>query len=167
MDIGEQASFGPQGAAIYNALKSNPNLFLMLCGHKHGEGKRKDTDMPGEGAVQTVLADYQGRSNGGDGWLRILTFSPVNNEIRVKTYSPTLNKFETDSDSQFTIPHRMESSTPFVELETVSDVPSGGEVAIDWADLSPGSTYQWYVETSDGDSATKSSVWTFKTKSVH
>jgi hypothetical protein len=30
-------SFGPQGQVMYDALKDNPNLFLMLCGHKHGE----------------------------------------------------------------------------------------------------------------------------------
>jgi len=35
--------------------------------------------------------------------LRILQFSPSNNEIRVKTYSPTLDSFETDYNSQFTL----------------------------------------------------------------
>jgi len=27
---------------IYNDLKDNPNLFLMLCGHVDGEGQRQD-----------------------------------------------------------------------------------------------------------------------------
>ena len=35
--------------------------------------------------------------------MRILQFSPSNNEIRVKTYSPTLDSFETDYNSQFTL----------------------------------------------------------------
>lgn len=48
-----------------------------------------------------MLADFQEEDYGGNGWLRILTFSPANNTIKVKTYSPSLNKFQEDTDSQF------------------------------------------------------------------
>jgi hypothetical protein len=109
IEVGEGASFGSQGAAIYNALKDNPNLFLMLSGHRHGEGKRVDIEPPNH-TIHTLLADYQDRSNGGDGWLRILEFSPRDDLIRVKTYSPTLNLYETDSDSQFKLSYDMSSS---------------------------------------------------------
>lgn len=166
MDVGEQSSFGPQGTAIYNFLKGNPNVFLMLCGHMHGEGKRTDVDMPSGSMIQTILADYQDRANGGDGWLRILEFSPAYNEIHVKTYSPTLDTFETDADSQFTFNPDMERGSPFAELELVQNVFSGGEAEIAWKNLSPDSAYQWYVTISDGDSVTKSPVWTFTTQNV-
>ena len=36
------STLGPQGAATYNALRTNANLFLMLCGHVDGEGSRVD-----------------------------------------------------------------------------------------------------------------------------
>jgi len=102
----------PQGAAIYNALKHNPNLFLMLCGHFNGEGQRVDVF---EGnTVYTLLSDYQGWPNGGDGWLRVMEFAPADDEIRVQTYSPTLDQFETDADSQFTLSYEM-YGVPFVE----------------------------------------------------
>jgi len=35
---GNPASFDSEGTNIYNGLKSNPNLFLMLCGHEDGTG---------------------------------------------------------------------------------------------------------------------------------
>lgn len=41
--------------------------------------------------VHTLLADYQARTNGGNGWLRILEFVPPENKINVKTYSPWLD----------------------------------------------------------------------------
>jgi hypothetical protein len=91
--------------SIYEALKDNPNLFLMLCGHVGGEERRTDTFNGNN--IHTLLADYQWEPNGGDGWLRILEFSPVKNEIRVRTYSPTLDENQTDADSQFTLKYDM------------------------------------------------------------
>lgn len=91
--------------SIYESLKDNPNLFLMLCGHVPGEERR--VDKFNGNTIHTLLADYQSRENGGDGWLRILQFSPDNNEIHVKTYSPTLDQYETDGDSQFTLKYDM------------------------------------------------------------
>jgi hypothetical protein len=107
--VGNPAEFSPQGLASYEQLKDNPNLFLMLGGHIFGEGQRQDTF---EGnTVYSLLADYQGRENGGDGWLRILRFSPEKDEIRVETYSPYANggngAFEKDEDSQFVLRYEM------------------------------------------------------------
>jgi len=102
------ATFGAPGLATYDALKDNPNLFLMLCGHRHGEAKR--VDISNGNTIHTLLADYQEGANGGDGWLRILKFSPLDDLIRVETYSPTLNLYETDSDSQFEQSYDMSSS---------------------------------------------------------
>ena len=82
----------------------------MLCGHDSGEAFRSDT-VRGY-TVYQVMADYQSRSNGGDGWLRILDFNPVEDLIYVKTYSPHLNKYETDSNSQFTLFYDMTETTP-------------------------------------------------------
>ena len=102
MNVGAgEPAFGAQGQAIYDQLKSNANLFLMLGGHMHGEGRRDD--VYNTNTVHSMVADYQERDNGGDGWLRILEFSPADNEIRVFTYSPTLNANESDADSEFTL----------------------------------------------------------------
>jgi hypothetical protein len=124
-EAGNSAPFGLQGQAIYAALKGNANLFLMLAGHRHGEGRR--TDVFNGNVVHTLLSDYQGRANGGDGWLRIMEFSPANNQIRVRTYSPTLNQFETDDDSQFTLSYDM---TPNANLPPVTRVGSDQTITL-------------------------------------
>ena len=85
-------------------------VFLVLCGHNSGEAFRSDT-VRGY-TVYQVMADYQSRSNGGDGWLRILDFNPVEDLIYVNTYSPHLNQYETDSNSQFTLSYDMTETSP-------------------------------------------------------
>src|SRR6185436_19683418 len=66
-------NFGPQGLFVYNTLKVNPNLFLMLTAHVSGEASRSDL-FTGR-RTYTWLANYQSRSNGGSGWMRIMRFS--------------------------------------------------------------------------------------------
>ena len=108
INVGNPGTFSSAGQAIYDALKGNSNLFLMLCGHMHGEGRR--ADVYNGNTVNTLLADYQSYANGGDGFLRILRFSPSKNEIAVETYSPWLDQYETDSESQFVLAYDMRGS---------------------------------------------------------
>ena len=55
---------------------------MVLNGHYPGEGRRTDNNACGD-PVHQVLSDYQERSNGGDGWLRIMTFTPAENRIDI------------------------------------------------------------------------------------
>ena len=103
MKTGTQGPFSDQGSALYQGLKEHPNLFLILGGHITGEGRRADVF---EGrTVHTVLSDYQGREDGGQGWLRLLEFRPAEDLVSIETWSPWLDEFETDSSSQFTLPY--------------------------------------------------------------
>jgi hypothetical protein len=74
-------------------------VFLVLSGHY--ENEVRITSLANGYFVHQLLSDYQDRPNGGNGWLRIIKFSPSIDEISIKTYSPYLNKYETDSNSQF------------------------------------------------------------------
>ena len=163
LNAGNPASFGAQGQAIYTALKGNPNLFLMLSGHvSPPEGQRQDT-FNGH-TITSLMSDYQGRAHGGDGWLRIMEFSPATNQIRVKTYSPTLNQFETDADSQFTLDYDMEgNTTPFTVIGTYVNIPSGSGTSETWSGLSANTEYEWYATVSDGQTTTTGPTWTFTT----
>lgn len=151
---GNPAAFSTQGAAIYHRLKGNPNLFLMLCGHIHAEGRRSDTH---EGrTVHSVLSDYQGLPNGGNGFLRTFTFSPARNRIRVESWSPTLQRAATAADG---LPHFDGSYDLAYDMQTpVSDwaplgsvaVPAGGNrAALTWSGLEPGRHYAWKAVASD------------------
>jgi len=159
--MGHPAPFSAQGAAIYNELKDRPNLFMLLGGHVHTEGRRRDTF---EGrTVHSILSDYQSRPNGGNGLLRIMTFSPANNTISVKTYSPSLAQFETDFDSQFTLSYDMSGAPPFQLIGTNTNVPSGTNTSINWPGLITGTEYEWYATVSDGNITTTGAVSSFTT----
>jgi hypothetical protein len=161
------STFSAQGAAIYTALRTNANLFFMCSGHVSGEGTRSDV-FRGH-TVYTLVSDYQSYTNGGDGYMRLYHFSPVNNVIRVFTYSPWLDQFETDGESQFTLllPFSTPSSTPadFVALGTNSAVPSGGAATLVWPGLATNTQYQWYATVRDSlNHATTGPVWEFTTE---
>jgi hypothetical protein len=83
-------------------------IFLVLSGHY--ENEVRITSLKDGYFVHQLLSDYQDRPNGGNGWLRIIEFSPINDEISIKTYSPYLNRYETDSNSQFILDEEITES---------------------------------------------------------
>ncbi len=160
---GNPGAWSTQGQAIYNALRGHANLFLMLGGHSPGEGRRQDTY--NGNTVTTLLSDYQSRANGGDGWLRIMEFSPANNVIRVRTYSPYNGQYEADADSssQFSIGYSMSSASPFAQIGTAYGVASGGTASLTWPNRAPATAYEWYVTVTDGIATMTGPIWRFTT----
>jgi predicted esterase len=118
-----------EGNHIWNSLVAAhaDQVFLVLCGHNHGEARR--TDMVNGNVVYQLLADYQeGYPNGGNGWLRALDFRPVEDKIYVRTYSPYVNQYQTDAESQFTLDYDMTSEQP-ITISTQS--PADGTTTMD------------------------------------
>jgi hypothetical protein len=97
--IDAEARWGEQGRRVYEALREEPNLSLMLCGHMVTEARRTDPKV--NGVVHTLLSDYQSRKNGGDGWLRLMRFFPNQGTVAVFTYSPSSMAWEVDESSRF------------------------------------------------------------------
>ncbi|MEO6539282.1 MAG: MBG domain-containing protein, partial [Ferruginibacter sp.] len=153
------SNFQGPGQTIYDNLKDNPNLFLMLAGHVAGEGRRSDTY--NGNTVWTIMADYQnGYTNGGNGYLRIMQFRPAENIITVRTYSPYSNTSFTGATSQFSIPL---NSCPFTLIGTNTSVASGSPTTFTWSGLELSTDYEWYVSISDGVNITASSISGFTT----
>ena len=48
--------------------------------------------------------------HGGDGWLRSLRFVPSENKIHVQTYSPVLDKYNSDAQEAFSLDYEMPAS---------------------------------------------------------
>lgn len=170
VNTGNPATFSTQGQAIYDNLKDNPNFFLMLCGHVAGEGQRSDT-FQGR-TVHSVLQDYQGRTNGGDGWLRYFTFSPANNTINAKTYrvsnpiNPAAGAFETDADSQFSLAYNMQNAvTDWIPLGTANVASGGTSASLNWTGLEAGSHYEWYASVTDTINTASTTARRFSTTS--
>jgi hypothetical protein len=157
-------TFTSQGSAIYNRLKQYPGFILMMGGHiTQGDGESRRSDTYNGRTVHTIASDYQTRTGGGNGLLRILQFDPVNNNMSVQTYSPYTNTYETDANSQFTLPVNLTTpEQPFTLVQTVANITPGSNASASYA-VAQNGTYEWYVLVSDGEKTTKSAVWTFTT----
>lgn len=89
------------GQTLFDGLiKSNNQVFLVLCGHNHGEKQRITPNAFGHN-VYEVLADYQSGANGGDGFMRLMTFDPGAKAIHVSSFSPYEGTTLTGAASQF------------------------------------------------------------------
>lgn len=100
---------GNSGDGIWEKLvRRHPQIFMVLCGHEGRafEYHQVSTNDAGHRVVE-MLADYQRRANGGDAWLRLIRFVPATRQIEIRTYSPALNQFETDENSNFVVPWEM------------------------------------------------------------
>jgi hypothetical protein len=165
VNTGNPATFGGQGQALYDNLKDNPNLFMMLSGHVHGEGRRSDVFQTR--TVHSVLQDYQDAANGGNGFLRTFTFSPANNQITAKMYSPTLNREATTADDPtalgtFTLPYNMQGAiTDWIPLGTVNVPANGTTASLDWTGLEIDRNYEWYATANDSVSTVFSATSRF------
>jgi hypothetical protein len=168
INTGDPATFGGQGQAIYDRLKNNPNLFLMLCGHVWGEGKRADV-YQGR-TVYSILSDYQGAANGGNGFMRILTFKPADNTIHVESYSPALGRAVNSSDGivawggAYDLAYNMQSAvTNWTPLGTVGVPSAGTQATYSWSGLTADTPYEWYASVYDGINTTTTPAHRFST----
>lgn len=92
------------GQETWARLRKHSNVIMVLSGHfTGGSGARRADLGDNKNLVNQLFADYQDFSNGGNGWLRVMTFHPTNNTISVSTYSPFLNQSMTDASNQFTL----------------------------------------------------------------
>lgn len=97
-------------------ISRHDQIFLVLCGHHHGQSHRIDKNTSGHEVYQ-VLADYQGRGQAaldagetadprrgppglGDGWYRLMNFdmSGAIPRIRVQTWSSHYLTLSSDAE---------------------------------------------------------------------
>ncbi len=149
--------FSAQGSAIYDGLKANTNLFMMLGGHVfNNDGESTRSDAYQGRTVRTFVSDFQGYMNGGNGYMRLMYFSPSNNTVNIESYSPWLDNYLTDADSQMSFTYDMQSSlvpgqegTPYTVLGVNTGVAPGALTSCPFPALQPNTTYEWYVRVTD------------------
>lgn len=158
--LGATGEFSTVGSSIYEGVKAVDNVQLLTCGHVGGESRRTDT--AGGNVIHSMLADYQFRERGGGSSLRLWEFSPPNNELTVRTYSPADKAFETDANSEFTLKVDLtKPAGPFNDVATVDPAPAT-DITTNVDALVPGHTYEWYVTVDDCVHVEKSPARRFK-----
>ena len=88
-------------------ISQHANIFMLFCGHHMGETVRTTKGIHGN-TVHQILVDYQNGyiGKGGNGYLRIMTFSPADGTIKNTSYSPTLDQYLTREKSEFTLMYK-------------------------------------------------------------
>ncbi len=155
--------FSDQGAAIYEALKDVPNLQLMASGHVSKDARRSD-EFEGN-VIHSMLSDFQrsapdpndpekpvvveqSQTNGGQGYMRIWEFSPAQQQLHVRTYSPKRDASYTDSRNQFTLDVDLEGAGgPFTSLGVVLVKDGSAEMVL--PGTLPGQRFEWYAVARD------------------
>ena len=114
-EVKEQKGLGNHAEEVYDEFVSpNSEVFMVLSGHSFGglvprnRGEyRQTSENSSGGKVFEMMADFQNRREGGNGWMRNITFLPnvkdENDRISVSTYSPSkaLNQVGDVSDFAF------------------------------------------------------------------
>ena len=155
------------GGLWTNLVSGHCNVFMVLSGHASEEAQLTSTRAGSCQPVYQVLQDYQGRTNGGDGWLRYYTFKPSLNRIDAFTWKvpqgATAGSFETDANSQFSLAYPMSSTSSWQVIGTATGVHSGDHATVSWNGLASSTAYEWYASVSDGSLATTGATWSFTT----
>ncbi len=81
-------------------VRHHANIGFVLCGHLGDTGRLVSAGDYGNQVFQ-MMADYQFDALGGGAYLRIVQFFPDQDKMSVKTYSPYLDNWLTDTNNQF------------------------------------------------------------------
>lgn len=85
-------------------VKKHENFKFVFNGHVLGDGTGKRATLGDNGnVVHQILANYQFNTQGGQGDMRLLEFKADGETVIVRTYSPSLDRYNTASDQQFTL----------------------------------------------------------------
>jgi hypothetical protein len=83
-------------------LRHHANMAFVFNGHMLNSGTGRLVGVADHGnQVFQMLANYQMNAFGGGGFLRIIQFFPDQDKMSVKTYSPFLGSWLTDTNNQF------------------------------------------------------------------
>ncbi|KQM60843.1 hypothetical protein ASE64_04185 [Agreia sp. Leaf210] len=167
---------GPVPQRIYDeVIATNPNVMMVMSGHYHDAFTRYDqfddnADGVPDRTVTQMLFDYQGLAEGGLGYLRLMQFDNVGQKMTVRTYSPSLDDYDSEDPSleqehqEFVVPYatlgiqpktktlRTNAFTAEVQttqtIGSVTGVASGTEATMAWP-TAPLGEVGWYVKVSD------------------
>ena len=130
-----------------------------------GSAYRAETGTDGH-TIHILQTDYQDYPNGGNGYLRLLRFSPADDKIYASIYSPYLDANLTNAANyeEFAMPYEMEGEAQIELIGTDSAVASGDNASITWPDLDLETNYEWYVTLQDMEHTTTGSIWSFTTQ---
>ena len=136
--------------------------------HSASDGSAYRSELGDDGhTIHILQTDYQDYPSGGNGYLRILRFSPANDKIYATIYSPYTSAYlsNTSNYEQMEMVYDLASgSAPAYGLiGTDNDVINGANASISWPSLLDNTEYEWYATVSDAAETVTGSTWSFTT----
>lgn len=90
------------GEQLWQKLVRRHDFALVLNGHVLGDGTGYLASKTDAGRTcHQMLSNYQMRTLGGEGYLRLVEFRPDGKTVQVKTYSPLYEKYLLGADQQY------------------------------------------------------------------
>ena len=90
----------PMGKTLESELLAPcPNVKLVLCGHNDGSVRWEKAYEDGH-TVNALMYNFQDDKKYGLGYLRILTFDPLDRSLHVTTYSPWFDDYDYQKDTE-------------------------------------------------------------------
>lgn len=110
--LGQNQNFNPHsydtpggvndGAELWDKLVKNHRFVITLNGHALGDGTGYKALRTDAGTLcHQMLANYQMRELGGEGYMRLLEFLPDGKTVQVRSYSPLYDSYLLAPDQQF------------------------------------------------------------------
>jgi len=129
-------NLGAYGKKIWQDFaRQHSNMFMILSGHfaqDDGTGYLASKGINGN-PVHQIVTNYQTpvEPQGGNGYLRIMTFNPDIEEIRIKSYSPVLDSYKTEPSQEFVLEYFPELDDPVFLPEDLNqdDFVNGADLA--------------------------------------
>jgi hypothetical protein len=93
------------GEELWNKLvRKHRGFMLTLNGHVLEDGAARLESRGDHGnTVHQLLANYQTRFEGGEGYMRLLEFHPDGETVKVRSFSPSVKMCKIAADQQFTL----------------------------------------------------------------
>lgn len=90
------------GEQLWQKLVRRHDFRLVFNGHVLGDGAGYVAEKTSKGhTCHQMLSNYQMRTLGGEGYLRLVEFRPDGKTVQVKTYSPLYDKYMIQPDQQY------------------------------------------------------------------
>ena len=93
------------GQELWDKLvKKHPGFIMTLNGHVLEDGAGR-ISTPGDAGnmVHQMMANYQNRAEGGEGYMRLLEFLPDGKTVKVRSFSPSTKMCKVNEDQQFAL----------------------------------------------------------------
>ena len=177
----DETKITPMGQRIFDeVVVPNDNVQLVVGGHHTGSNAMSQKIEGTDRVVYELMGNFQDESEGGLGYLNMMSVDIESNSLYITSYSPSEEAYNFFSDTPYRIPLELNAMTKNVatdyfevnsyageEIDSVSDVASDQVAEVTWSDLENGTPYSWYVSVTNQDgNEIMSDMWHFQTENL-